>query len=147
MLETIASILTIVGFIITIWQLVVFGNKLKKNTNEVKEAQKQLIHLAKVSDAIRLIELIQEHLMEADCRVALYRTQELKKALNEINGEGVVRNNVRDNYDKLLISFSERYNSMQQAVLRKEDYNPSFFLETLQGISDNLQLVQKQLKK
>ena len=120
MLETIASILTIVGFIITIWQLVVFGNKLKKNTNEVKEAQKQLIHLAKVSDAIRLIELIQEHLMEADCRVALYRTQELKKALNEINGEEVVRNNVRDNYDKLLISFSERYNSMQQAVLRKE---------------------------
>lgn len=113
MLETIASILTIVGFIITIWQLVVFGNKLKKNTNEVKEAQKQLIHLAKVSDAIRLIELIQEHLMEADCRVALYRTQELKKALNEINGEEVVRNNVRDNYDKLLISFSERYNSMQ----------------------------------
>ncbi len=147
MLETIASILTIVGFIITIWQLVVFGNKLKKNTNEVKEAQKQLIHLAKVSDAIRLIELIQEHLMEADCRVALYRTQELKKALNEINGEEVVRNNVRDNYDKLLISFSERYNSMQQAVLRKEDYNPSFLLETLQGISDNLQLVQKQLKK
>lgn len=147
MLETIASILTIVGFIITIWQLVVFGNKLKKNTNEVKEAQKQLIHLAKVSDAIRLIELIQEHLMEADCRVALYRTQELKKALNEINGEEVVRNNVRDNYDKLLISFSERYNSLQQAVVRKEDYNPSFLLETLQGISDNLQLVQKQLKK
>lgn len=147
MLETIASILTIVGFIITIWQLVVFGNKLKKNTNEVKEAQKQLIHLAKVSDAIRLIELIQEHLMEADCRVALYRTQELKKALNEISGEIVVRNNVRDNYDKLLISFSERYNSLQQAVVRKEDYNPSFLLETLQGISDNLQLVQKQLKK
>lgn len=125
----------------------VFGNKLKKNTNEVKEAQKQLIHLAKVSDAIRLIELIQEHLMEADCRVALYRTQELKKALNEISGEIVVRNNVRDNYDKLLISFSERYNSLQQAVVRKEDYNPSFLLETLQGISDNLQLVQKQLKK
>lgn len=147
MLNTIASILTIIGFGITVWQLISFKKKLDRNSEDVKDAQRQLMHLAKVSDAIRLIELIQEHLLESDIRVSLYRSQELNKVLNEINGEKVVRENVRDNYNKQMISFTERLNSLQQSVICKEEYDPRFFLETLQSISDNLQLVQKQLKK
>lgn len=146
-LEIIASILTIVGFGITVWQLVSFKRKLDSNAVEVKNAQKLLIHLAKVSDAIRLIELIQEHLLASDYRVALYRSQELNKVLNEINGEKVVRENVRDNYNKHMISFTERLNNLQLSVVCKQEYEPKYYLETLQSISDNLQLVQKQLKK
>ncbi|MBQ7273013.1 MAG: hypothetical protein IJR12_05335 [Bacteroidales bacterium] len=147
MLEKIASILTIAGFGITVWQLISFKKKLDKNSEEVKDAQRQLIHLAKVSDAIRLTELIQEHLLACELRLALYRAQELNKVLNDINDEKVVRNNVRDNYNIVRISFSERLTSLQQAVAEKESYDPQHMLKALQNISDNLQIVQKHLKK
>ena len=147
-LETIASILTIIGFGITVWQLVSFKRKLDRNAEEAKTAQRQLIHLANVSDAIRLIELIQDHLLASEMRLALYRAQELNKVLNEINDEKVVRENVRDNYSKIRIAFSERLCNLQQSVAENDaSYDPKYMLTSLQSISDNLQIVQKQLKK
>lgn len=146
MLNTIASILTIIGFIITVWQLISFKKKLDRNAREVKDTQRNLIHLASVSDAIRLVELIQEHIMASELRLALYRSQELNKVLNDINDEEVVRKNVRDNYNKTRVSFSERLSALQQSILYKEYYDPKHMLDTLQNISDNLQIVQKQLK-
>ena len=112
MLEIIASILTIVGFGLTVWQLLSFKKKLTRNSEEVKETQRNLIHLATVSEAIRLIELIQEHLMSSENKLALYRAQELNKVLNEINDEKVVKDNVRDNYSKILsrkVDFLKQY--------------------------------------
>ena len=147
MLNTIASILTIIGFFITVMQLISFKKKLDRNAQEVKDTQRNLIHLASVSDAIRLVELIQEHLMASEMRLALYRSQELNKVLNDISDEDVVKKNVRDNYNKIRASFSERLSALQQSILCKEDYDPKHMLDTLQSISDNLQIVQKQLKK
>lgn len=147
MLERIASILTIIGFGITVWQLISFKKKLDRNSEEVKTTQRKLIHLANVSDAIRLIEIIQEHLMSSEYRLALYRAQELNKVLNDISDERVVIENVRDNYRKVRISFSERLSSLQQAVHCKDEFDSKYMLITLQSISDNLLIVQKQLKK
>lgn len=147
MLERIASILTIIGFGITVWQLISFKRKLDRNSEEVKNTQLKLIHLANVSDAIRLVEIIQEHLMSSDLRLALYRAQELNKVLNDISDERVVKDNVRDNYSKIRISFSERLSSLQHAIHCEDVYDPKYMLDTLQSISDNLQIVQKHLKK
>ena len=143
----IADIATVLAFSITIWQLLSLKKMIKSREEEAKKQQLKSIYLASVSEALELIDIIQNYLISCDDRLALLRMEDLNKILLEIRDEQEVKQHARENFPKLLNDFVQRMISLREAVSSKEAYDSRFLKENLQYIHDNLKLVQKYLKK
>lgn len=142
----IADIVTLVGFTFTCWQLVALKRIIQKKKEEAKQEQIDQICLASVSEALSLIELIQEYLINSEYRLALLKTEDLNKLLLEIKDEERIKRYTRDNFVELLDTFTQRLISLREAVSENEVYDSRFFMRNLQFIHDNLKLAQQKLK-
>ena len=145
-LGTIADIVTLLGFAFTIWQLLSLKRMIRRKKEEAKQEQLSQLHLATVSEALSLIELIQEYLINGEDRLALLKAEDLNKLLLEIRGESVVMHYARTNFPELLDIFTTRMIALREAVRCKDPYDSRFMMENMQYIHDNLKLVQQKLK-
>lgn len=142
----IADIITLAGFAFTCWQLISLKGIIKKEKEEAKQDQIDQIYLAVVSEALSLIDLIQEFLINSEDRLALLKAEELNKLLLEIKGATRIVNYSRSNFTDLLDSFTQRLIALRESVKCKDAYDSRFFMGNLQLIHDNLKIVQLKLK-
>lgn len=147
-LSNIASVLTILGFAITLVQLYSFKKELKEAT---KKGQQQVQDIAKIttaSSAIQLAEGVLWHIQCGNYGVASCIIQELNTAVIEICESG--------NYTQVeSLYYKQRYlpvviqNTLE--IDRNPEllasYNVSFLQEKLQDVHDELKKVETRLKK
>ena len=143
----IADIVTFLGFTFTCWQLVSLKRIIRKEKESARQEQIDQEHLATVSEALSLIELIHEFLINSDDRLALLKAEELNKLLCEVREEKRVLEYARSNFSDLLDNFTQRIIALREAIRIKEAYDARFMMSNLQYIKDNLKLVQQQLKQ
>lgn len=148
MLSNVASLLTIAGFAITLWQLCSFKKELKEAT---KKGQQQVLNIAKIStasSAIQMTEGILWHIQHGNFGVASCKIQELNTVIIEICESG--------NYSHIgALSLKQRYLPVIiQATLEIDrnpelvaSYNVSFFQEKLQDVHDELKKVETRFKR
>lgn len=124
--SVIADIVTVLAFLITIWQLSSLRKMIKSREEKAKSQQLKSIYLASVSEALELIDIIQTYLISSEDRLALLRMEDLNTILLEIKDESVVKQNARENFPKLLNEFVQRIISLREAVSCKEKYDSRF---------------------
>ncbi len=143
---TIADIITLIGFVVTIWQLLSLKRMIRRKKEEAKQEQLSQMHLATVSEALSLIELIHEYLINTEDRLALLKAEDLNKLLLEIRAESLVMQYARTNFPELLDNFTQRMIALRESIRCKDPYDSRFMMENMQYIHDNLKLVQQKLK-
>ena len=145
-LGLIADIVTLLGFTFTCWQLISLKRIIKRKKEEAKKEQVNQMCLASVSEAISLIELILEYLINSEYRLALLKAEELNKLLLAIRNDDFVKNYTRENFRELLDNFTQRLIALRESICENGAYDSRFFMRNLQFIHDNLKLVQQKLK-
>lgn len=80
----IASLLTIIGFVITIRQLFSFKSELENAINEGKEKVNAVCHLVQTSQTIKDIELVQQFIQYKRYGMAAIKLQNVNEAIIEI---------------------------------------------------------------
>lgn len=143
-MSIIADIITIIGFAITIWQLLAVKRDVKKAVERVYMLQS----LVSVTDGIRLVELIQTHLQQEEWTLSLFRLRELNKILLDLRTEEQLLLQARDTFLTDMSSVSSNLDYLYRLTTRNEhNTDVRFIVSNLQQIQDNLTLIKNYLKK
>lgn len=156
MLDDIANIATLFGFLITIWQLVVMNNRLKNVEVETKRKYKATLDLLKARDILSLIHSIQDDLTLTDSRLltsdrikmVIVRMQYLYDYLIDTQDDELVKLYGRSDHQKLVLSVSSNINLLRDAY-RDESFclDTRFICENLQHLRDSIKLIETHLTK
>lgn len=148
MLSNVASVLSIVGFAITLWQLCSFKKELKEAT---KKGQQHVLDIAKIStasSAIQLTEGILWDIQHGNFGVASCKVQELNTAIIEICESGnyshIGELSSKQRYLPIIIRATLEIDRKPELVA---SYKVSFFQEKLQDVHDELKKVETRFKK
>lgn len=131
----IASIVTLLGFCITIWQLIKIKNTnklLKDAVNENTDKIKLSLALMAVTDASRLAEMVMNLIENKHYEQAIIRLQDLNKAVIELSAQ---HEDLKEHQYKIVSEISHLRS------LATEDgslYRPSYILSTIQQVNNEL---------
>ena len=151
-----AIILTVVGFGLTVWQLVVVNNRLKNVEAETKRRYKSSLDLIKITETLSLIHFIQDdltlpqgQLMTGDrIKLIIVRLQVLNDFLKDTQNDYLVKHYGRADHNRLVSTISSDINRLRTAF--HDDpaaIDTRFIYENLQSLRDSIKLIETHLDK
>lgn len=151
-LSLIANIVTLLAFIITIWQLVVMNGRLAKVEAETKRKFKVELDRLKVRDILSLIQSIlddftvsgEQELTVDRIRMIIFKMQSLKDSLVDTNDNNLVNQYGRYDHAKLVSSISANLILLREACKEMpSSMDTRFICENLQNLRDSMKLIEK----
>ena len=144
-LNSTASVASIVGLVITIWQLFSFKRKLNDAIIKNNETIEKTLRVISISDSIRLAENIL-HLIQADkLELALSKLMDLNKAVIDICESS--KKSIRSDLSRYQLCIPSDIDSLREMT----NGNSKMFVKTIcsdiQKILDELQRIESSIKK
>lgn len=152
----IADILTILAFLVTIWQLIVMKNRLNSVEIETKRKYKVSLDLLKIRDILSLIHDIQDDLTVSSAkqltsdriRTVIVRMQYLNDYLMDTRDDSLIKKYGRFDHQKLVSSVSSNINLLREASKEGESgLDTRFICENLQKLRDSIKLIETHLNQ
>lgn len=155
--SSLGTLFTIIGFGITLYQIVIVKeqNKIIKieTENAAKRASekiKTVLNISDISDTINKLQIIQHNLTNNKIELALYQMQEINKILLEIQNDESYRNVTRFNFRSKMSAYSSDISSLQDIVSNqqtKPNICLSPIIKDIHQIEENIILVRNYLKQ
>jgi len=143
-LSEFADLITLVCFAITIWQLIVVRNDVKRAVERINKTQ----ILVQVTDGIRLAELIQTNLQQGEWNLSMFRLRELNKILLDLRSDVSLLQQARETFPNAMSSVASNLDYLYKLATGGENNSDvRFIVNNLQQIQDNLTLIKNFLKK
>lgn len=146
----ISACITLIGFVLTVWQLYLISNvkkQVKDARNETKERMDGILNISTLSGVIGKIEHLQTFLTNKNWEVSLLFMQEIHKCIIDISTNPITEKATRDDFSdakKRLVSDLDTIRSIVSGDETNTDMR--FIQNNLQTIIDNLQLIVITLK-
>lgn len=146
----ISACITLIGFVLTVWQLYLISNvkkQVKDARNETKERMDGILNISTLSGVIGKIEHLQTFLTNKNWEVSLLFMQEIHKCIIDISTNPITEKATRDDFSdakKRLVSDLDTIRSIVSGDETNTDMR--FIQNNLQTIIDNLQLIVINLK-
>lgn len=140
-------VVTIVGFGLTIWQLLSVGTKVKAVENATRTRIENTLTLVVVVEIIQLISSIHDNLQSEEWEKATYKLSNLHMSLSGITSHPIVKGNARDDFYKCVTQISldlgilRNYKHDKPSAKQVQSMN-----RNLDVLLENLKLVEQKLK-
>lgn len=142
-----ASILTIIGFGITIWQLISFKNQLKKAFEEGKRKVNSICHLVQTSQAIKDIEMVMQFIQVQKYGMAAIKLQNLNEDIQEICTLNPDCEDLKSAELSLSLVIQNLFDIDRDISILEEDNTISFNQRKLQKLLDETVKLNAKLKQ
>lgn len=149
------TIITIIAFGITLYQLGIVKEQNKKIQIETTKAAKNasekirtVLTVAEISETINYLQLIQQNLMVNKIEIALYQMKEINKFLLELLKDDTYKDILRSNFKSRMNSYSADISTLQSCITGQQVItNLDLIIMNVYQLEENIILVRNHLKQ
>ena len=149
------TIITIIAFGITLYQLGIVKEQNKKIQIETAKAAKNasekirtVLTVAEISETINYLQLIQQNLMVNKIEIALYQMKEINKFLLELLKDDTYKDILRSNFKSRMNSYSADISTLQSCITGQQVItNLDLIIMNVYQLEENIILVRNHLKQ
>lgn len=153
--EIIVGIVTILGFLITIWQLLSLSSRVKRIEEEARRKYKDKMDLVTVTSILSLIYDIQDDLTIKDddgmstdkLQLIIVKMRQLNDQIRESQNEMVVNRYGRTDHERLVAKVSSNLNVLRSIVSDPNSLDLRYISKDLQDLHDSMRMISNYLKK
>lgn len=140
-------IITILGFIITVCQLLVVGGKVKKVEQATKTRIENTLNLVVIVEMVNQIGSLQDNLRKKEWEMSIFKMSSLHVSLSEITPKKITIDNVRPDFSRCVSRITSDLSILrdyQNHVPGENDVRS--MLKNLDVLLENLKLIEQKLK-
>lgn len=149
-ISIISAIITLIGLILTVCQLMLISN-VKKQVEDARKDTKErmdgILNISTLSSVISKIEHLQTHITSKNWEVSLLFMQEIHKCIIDISTNPIAEEVTRNDFSEAKQRLVSDLDTIRSIVSGDETNTDMRFIQNnLQTIIDNLQLIVINLK-
>ncbi len=140
-------VVTILGFVITLAQLLSVGRKVKKVELATKTRIENTLNLVVIVEMVNLISTLQENLRNEDWEMSIFRMTNLHVSLSEIAPKSITKESVRYDFDHCVSQITSDLSILRDYRNQKPGKDEvRYMLKNLDILLENLKLIEQKLK-
>lgn len=140
-------VVTVTGFIITLWQLVVVNMKVKKVEKATKTRIENTLNLVVIVEMVNQISSLQDDLRREQWEMSIFKMSTLHVSLSEIAPKKVTKECVRYDFDTCVSKITSDLSVLRDYRNQKPNKNDvRSMLRNLDVLLENLKLIEQKLK-
>ena len=140
-------VVTVIGFIITLWQLVVVNRKVKKVEKATKTRIENTLNLVVIVEMVNQISSLQDDLRREQWEMSIFKMSTLHVSLSEIAPKKVTKECVRYDFDTCVSKITSDLSVLRDYRNQKPNKNDvRSMLRNLDVLLENLKLIEQKLK-
>lgn len=140
-------IVTVIGFIITVYQLLLVNGKVKKVENATKTRIENTLNLVVIVEMVNQITSLQDDLRREQWEMSIFKMSALHVSLSEIAPKDITKESVRYDFGTCVSKITSDLSILRDYKNQKPEKNDiKSMLRNLDVLLENLKLIEQKLK-